>query len=63
MQSHFEINVSLDGRHLFATAPRSCTTEAEAKHVLEHIKLAFKDRPGFKISITHWECRGRRVVA
>jgi hypothetical protein len=63
MQSHYEICVSLDGKHLFATAPRSCTDEAELKRALEHIELAFKARPGFRITVTYWECRGRQVIA
>ena len=62
MQSHYEINVSLDGRHLFATAPRSCTTEAEMNRAYAEIVARFPASEGFKVSVTHWQCRGRGVI-
>lgn len=61
MQSHYEINVSLNGHHLFATAPRSCVTESDMKLVLAEIAPRFPAGLGFKVSVTRWECVGRDV--
>jgi hypothetical protein len=63
MQSHYEICVSLKGSHLFATAPRSCVSEQDMTRALGQISRRFPEAEGFKITVTHWECRGRKVIA
>lgn len=58
MESYYEINVSLKGRHLFATAQRSLKTQAEADSLLGVFKVKFPEREGYKISMTYWEGKG-----
>lgn len=62
MQSHYEINVSLNGRHFFATAPRSCVTENEARKVFAEIIARFPKAEGFEASCTYWQGSGQRVT-
>lgn len=58
-ESHFEINVSHNGRHLFATAPRSGVRKGDAERVFAEISARFPKTEGFEISVTHWDCVGR----
>lgn len=44
---HYEINVSLHGKHFFATHARSITTRAECKKVFDAFKKAFTKEDGF----------------
>lgn len=54
----FEINVSkLDVElnwlfHLFATAPRSCSSEYELEKVYKEIKKRFPESEGFQVTVT-----------
>jgi hypothetical protein len=61
MQSHYEINVSLHGRHLFATAERSCVTEAQAREVYAELSRRFSPAEGFEISVTFADCVHRTI--
>lgn len=63
MQSHWEICVSHRGRHLFATSPRSCVSVQDYERVFAAIEQRFPHAEGFHVTSTHWECRGRQVVA
>lgn len=47
---YYEINVSLNGRHYFATAERSLTTEWEFKEMLKVFKQKFPESEGYRIS-------------
>lgn len=49
---YYEINVSLNGRHFFATAPRSITTYTELKKVLPVIIEKFPASEGYEIMLT-----------
>ncbi len=52
MQNHFRINVSLGGRHFFATDVR----DREDAHKVFAVLLAkFPESDGYKISVTRWE--------
>lgn len=62
MHDYFEINVSKDGRHLFATAPRSLTTRKEYEAALELLKEKFPEAEGYSVTATYWEHRGVRLV-
>lgn len=55
MESHFEINVALNGSHLFATAPRSCVSERKARTVYAEIRARFPESEGYSVSVTYWE--------
>ncbi len=58
MQSHYEINVSHKGIHLFATAPRSCVTTEEALRAFNEIIKRFPQEEGFQVTVTHWHVTG-----
>lgn len=61
MPSYYEINVSLNGRHYFATAPRSLTLYSEAMCAAADFQKRFPAAEGFKVTMTHWECRGQSI--
>lgn len=58
---NYEINVSLDGRHLFATHERSITHWNSADKVYRIFKDKFPESEGYSISITE-EVRGAKSV-
>jgi hypothetical protein len=55
----FEINISLKGKHVFATHQRSLTTPTEVRNVLPRLKIAFPKEDGYEIGITNWEHVGK----
>lgn len=63
MQNHYAINVALNGRHFFATAPRSCVTAEDATRVLLALRERFPEAEGFEVTCTHWEAQGRKFEA
>ena len=63
MESFYEINVSHNGRHLFATAERSCKTHTEMLNVKLHLLKRFPVEEGFEVTVTHWESIGKKVIA
>ncbi|HGL4259682.1 hypothetical protein KTD26_20555 [Burkholderia multivorans] len=63
MQSYYEINVSLNGRHLFATAPRSITSAVKASTMLALLHDRFPSHVGYSINCTHWEMIGKPFAA
>lgn len=58
---YYEINVSLNGRHLFATAERSITTSWEMEKVYNLFKEKFPESEGYKLSVTYWEKVGKII--
>ena len=58
MVNYYEINVSLHGRHLFATAPRSLTSKQDYDKCLEMFKVRFLKSDGFEITASHETHRG-----
>lgn len=61
MQSHYVINVALNGLHLFATAPHSAVHMMDAEPLYQEIAKRFPPGEGFEVTVTHWECVGRSV--
>jgi hypothetical protein len=57
----FEINISKNGKHYFATAERSLTTLDEATKVYNELKEFYPESQGFKLSMTKWEKRGKEI--
>ena len=54
---YYEINVSLNGQHLFATHPRSLRTREEARRVYDLLSAAFPESKGYLLSLSkHEEC-------
>jgi len=49
---HYEINVSLNGRHLFATNERSLTNKWDYEKVIPIIREKFPESEGYKVSVT-----------
>ena len=49
---YYEINVSKDGRHFFATADRSITNVNDLHIVYRAIKKGFPESEGYSIDIT-----------
>ena len=58
---HYEINVSHNGRHLFATAERSLLTEANAKALFQDFATRFPAEQGYSVRCVRWENCGREV--
>ena len=49
---HYEINVSHNGQHLFATAERSLLTEAKAKALFQDFATRFPAEQGYSVRCT-----------
>ena len=57
----YEINISKNGKHYFATAERSLTTLGEATKLYNELKEFYPESQGFKISLTKWETTGNEI--
>jgi hypothetical protein len=55
----YEINVSLNGKHFFATAERSIHTESNCVEVLKVFKKAFPESEGYSITVTYQQKIGK----
>jgi len=60
-QSYYDINVSYNGHHFFATSDRSCTTKHHAQLVYLALVEKFPESDGYKITTTYWESSGERI--
>ena len=58
---YYEINVSKNGRHLFATAERSITSFTQAEGMYMLFKEKFPENGGYKIDVTYWEKVGKPI--
>ncbi len=58
---YYEINVTLNGRHFFATAERSITDLATLKAVLLALKKGFTQADGYEMTVTEYRTVGRGV--
>ena len=58
---YYEINVSLNGKHFFATAERSITNPWDLRKKLKVFIQKFPESEGYKISITKWEKIGQEL--
>lgn len=56
---NYEINISLNGQHFFATAKRSLTTEADLLKVWPTLVAAFPESEGYKLSVSRVTTTGR----
>ena len=55
---YYEINISLQGRHFFATHKRSITNKAELDAVLPVLRSKFPASEGFQVDVTRYETHG-----
>lgn len=56
---YYEFNISLNGKHLFATAERSAQTMNKVYKLLKVFKEKFPAEEGYKIDVTYWEKTGK----
>lgn len=61
MESGFEINIALNGKHFFATDLRSARTEDKAKELYKTLKEKFPESEGYTIMVTYEECIGHFI--
>lgn len=61
-QSHYEINVSLNGSHLFATHERSCRDKEPTKKLVELFREKFPETEGYKVDCTYWAASGQKTT-
>lgn len=60
---HYEINVSLNGKHFFATAERSLRTQLAAEVVYEELCNRFPAEEGFAVVCTERRSVGATLRA
>ena len=58
---YYEINVSKNGKHFFATAERSITNERTLKEVYAVIKEKFPIEEGYDILVSKMETTGKYI--
>ena len=58
---YFEINVSLNGKHLFATAERSVVNTWHLQKIYNLFKEKFPESEGYEISVTEWNKVGKSI--
>jgi hypothetical protein len=58
---HYEINVSLNGEHFFATHSRSIVDSRKLKEVYGEMVERFPRSDGFAVSVVRVETTGRHV--
>ena len=58
---YYEINVSLNGEHYFATSERSITNERTAKILAVDFNSRFPKKDGFLVTVQKVETIGRFV--
>lgn len=59
---YYEINVALNGKHLFATAERSLTTSWEAKKMFKLFQEKFPEEEGYFLTLSRWEKVGQTIT-
>lgn len=59
---YYEINVSLNGKHLFATAERSIVSRAQMEETYKLFEEKFPESEGYKLSVTRWERIGSPII-
>lgn len=58
---YYRINVSLNGRHFFATAEQSITCRDKADYMYHDFKQRFPLADGFTITVTAWVTTGETI--
>ena len=61
MQNYYRINVSKNGKYLFATEQGCITLDFEAKRLTELLREKFPQSEGYKVSVTKWESKGTTI--
>ena len=58
---YYEVNVSLNGKHFFATAKRSITDKYKLEDVYNVFKKKFPKEEGYEVTVTIWETCGKTI--
>ena len=58
---YYEINVSLNGQHFFATDKRSITNKIALDVIYRVLKTKFPQEEGYHITVTYYETIGRHI--
>lgn len=58
---YYEINVSKNGRHYFATHERSIGTENKCRELVAKFRAAFPESQGYSVTASRYEHRGIRL--
>jgi hypothetical protein len=58
---YYEINVTLNGQHLFATDKRSITNKVALKVIYQIFKEKFSPEEGYHIMVSQWETTGKYI--
>lgn len=56
---YYEINVSNENGHLFATAERSINSMRELKRMVELFTEKFPESEGYKLMVSEWNKTGK----
>ena len=57
----YEINISKNGKHHFATAERSLTSLGTATKLYNELKEFYPESQGFSLLLTKWETTGNEI--
>lgn len=58
---YYEINVSINGQHLFATSKRSITSTPKLEEVYKILKEKFPVEEGYNLNVTRYETVGKFI--
>lgn len=58
---YYEINVSFNGQHLFATNKRSITSTQKLESVYKILKEKFPVEEGYNLNVTRYETVGKFI--
>jgi hypothetical protein len=58
---YYEINVTKDGKHYFATAARSLTDFEQARKAFLDLRRRFPASEGYEVTATKWESVGTQL--
>lgn len=59
---YYEINVSLNGKHLFATAEHSITSRKQMEEVYKLFEEKFPEKDGYALDVTVWRKTGTPII-
>ncbi len=57
---NYEINVSLNGKHFFATTERSARTQEDARKLFDTLRERFPKSEGYEVTATRYDTIGTR---
>lgn len=59
---YYEINVALNGKHLFATAERSIRDRNKMEEMYKLFEQKFPKSEGYTLDVTLWENHGHIII-